>query len=58
MISTCRLIQTPRVTAYYRDRKRTCDRLRIRLRELAAVRFWKEYRRFYVQLHFAGRDGR
>jgi hypothetical protein len=34
----CRLIQIPKPTAYYRSRKRTWDELRIRLRDLAAIR--------------------
>ena len=50
----CRLIQIPRPTAYYRSRKKTWNELRIRMRDLAAVRIRYGYRRLHVLLHREG----
>jgi hypothetical protein len=54
MRRACRLIQIPRPTAYYRNRKRTWDELRIRLRDLATVRVRYGYRRLHVLLRREG----
>ena len=54
MRRACRLIQIPRPTAYYRSRKKTWDELRIRLRDLAAVRVRYGYRRLHVLLRREG----
>ncbi len=54
MRRACRLIQIPRPTAYYRSRKKTWNELRIRLRDLAAVRVRYGYRRLHVLLRREG----
>ena len=54
MRRACRLIQVPRQTVYYQSRKKTRDELRIRLRDLAAVRVRYGYRRLHVLLRREG----
>jgi len=54
MRRACRLIQIPRGTAYYRSRKKTWDELRMRLRDLAAVRVRYGYQRLHVLLRREG----
>jgi len=54
MRHACRLIHIPRGTAYYRSRRKSWDELRMRLRELAAVRVRYGYRRLHILLRSEG----
>jgi putative transposase len=50
----CRALRFPRATDYYRSRKDPQDALRIRLRDLAAVRVRYGYRRLHILLRREG----